>query len=127
MGGDIAVSSALGRGSTFHFDLALEGSDAAERDARAEPSVRSERALQLATTLRAPPASALPQVDAAIKMGRLLRVVDWAHALASDARYTATALQVIELAEAADLPALQRLLALWQRQTAQTTQTTQTT
>jgi PAS domain S-box-containing protein len=121
MGGDIAVSSALGRGSTFHFDLALEGSDVALGDAGVALSVRNECALQQTTTLLAPPASALPQVEAAITMGRLLRVVDWAHALASDARYTATALQVIELAEAADLPALQRLLALWQRQTTQTT------
>jgi hypothetical protein len=120
-GGDIAVSSALGRGSTFHFDLALEGSDVALGDAGVALSVRSERTFQQTTSLLSPPASALPQLEAAIKMGRLLRVVDWAHALASDARYTATALQVIELAEAADLPALQRLLALWQLQTTQTT------
>jgi PAS domain S-box-containing protein len=120
MGGDIAVSSVLGRGSTFHFDLALEGSDAAEVEGGMALSVRGEYPVQQTTTLRAPPASALPHVEAAIKMGRLLRVVDWAHALASDVRYSATAYQVIELAEAADLPALQRLLAQWQLQTAQT-------
>jgi hypothetical protein len=124
MGGDIAVSSALGRGSTFYFDLALEGSDAALGEVGVALSAQAEHAVPQTTTLLAPPASELPHLEAAIKMGRLLRVVDWAHALAIDARYTATALQVIELAEAADLPALQRLLAQWQRQTNQTTQTT---
>jgi hypothetical protein len=114
MGGDIVVTSETGRGSIFQFDLELECSNAANGEEDIVLSTEHLPQVHPTHVLPAPPASELPRIEELINMGRLLQVVKWARELEKDERYSATAQEVAELAEAADLPALQRLLAQWQ-------------
>jgi signal transduction histidine kinase len=116
MGDDIVVTSEAGRGSIFQFDLELECSDAANGEVDDVLSTETSPQVRHTDALPAPPAIELLRIEELVNMGRLFQVVTWARELAKDERYAATAQKVIELAEAADLPALQRLLAQWQLQ-----------
>jgi signal transduction histidine kinase len=116
MGGDIVVTSEAGRGSIFQFDLLLKGDEVSNGNDGFELSTILEPKVQHTSALPVPPFSELQHIEELVNMGRMLRLADCARALALDARYTATAHRVIELAEAADLPALKSLLAQWKRQ-----------
>jgi PAS domain S-box-containing protein len=113
MGGEIAVSSAIGHGSLLHFDLELQARNEGNGEGQGDLTAKNEGQVLHASALAAPPASDLPRIEEWIHMGRLPLVADWARELAGDARYAETAHKLIELSQDADLPALQRLLAQW--------------
>ena len=83
--------------------------------ARSPESCWHERVASAVPELPALPADALQQFKALLDMGRLVGLARWASELGRDARYAAAAHRVAEHVQAADLPALNKLLTQWQQ------------